>query len=343
MDKRLIPILLVILLGIHLISCEESETGIRRTTSPYKNFKKLWEIIDRNYCYFDQKDVDWDQVKVKYKDKLSEEMKTDQLFDTLSVMLDELKDGHVNLSSSFDRSRYWNWYLDYPENFDYSLIERNYLAKDYKIAGPFKSTVVDNVGYIYYGGFQGSGNQTATSLDYLLYRYQNLPGIIIDIRNNEGGSIHLVDTIVSRFVHEKQTLGYKKYKTGPGHDDFSKLYPQNFTPSGNSKYTKKPVVVLTNRKVYSAANLFATYMSQLDNVYLIGDSTGGGGGVPLYNELPNGWTVRMSTNPFLNAQKQDIEFGIAPDIKTDMNRVLKSQGIDSILETAISFLRRLNL
>ena len=42
----------------------------------------------------------------------------------------------------------------------------------------------------------------------------------------------------------------------------------------------KPIVVLVNRHSYSATNFFSAYMSTLPNVTLIGDQSGGGGGVP---------------------------------------------------------------
>ena len=45
------------------------------------------------------------------------------LFDVLGDMLNELKDGHTNLISTFNMSRYWDWYLDYPDNFDSDIQE----------------------------------------------------------------------------------------------------------------------------------------------------------------------------------------------------------------------------
>ena len=55
-------------------------------------------------------------------------------------------------------------------------------------------------------------------------------------------------------------------------------------------------------------------MSFLPNVTLIGDQTGGGGGLPINNELPNGWRYRFSSTRTIDADGHNIEFGVKPDI-----------------------------
>ena len=56
-------------------------------------------------------------------------MSNEQLFDVLSEMLNELRDGHVNLVSKDRTSQYREWYDNYPRNFDDSIQSR-YLGKD---------------------------------------------------------------------------------------------------------------------------------------------------------------------------------------------------------------------
>ena len=46
-------------------------------------------------------------------------------------MLDELKDGHVNLSSSFNTSYYRRWWSDYPQDFNFRTLQQYYLGFDY--------------------------------------------------------------------------------------------------------------------------------------------------------------------------------------------------------------------
>ena len=104
-------------------------------------------------------------------------------------------------------------------------------------------------------------------------------------------------------------------------------------PSSGLRW-QKPVCVLTNRHVFSAANEFTMYMKALPLVTIVGDHTGGGAGMPFNSSLPNGWMVRFSTVPMYDAQWQSCEFGIEPDVKVQLldSDVLK--GEDTIIETA---------
>jgi C-terminal processing protease CtpA/Prc len=94
----------------------------------------------------------------------------------------------------------------------------------------------------------------------------------------------------------------------------------------------KPIVVLVNRHSYSATNFFSAYMSTLPNVTLIGDQSGGGGGVPVSFELPNGWKFRISATRTYLPDGYNIERGIEPDIYQTTGPAEELQGIDAIIE-----------
>ena len=102
----------------------------------------------------------------------------------------------------------------------------------------------------------------------------------------------------------------------------------------------KDVVILSNRSVYSAANDFVRTMKVLDNVTIMGDRSGGGGGLPCNFDMPNGWYVRLSTTPMLDIDKVHTEFGIDPTegYKIDMAADAHITGKDAILDKAIEFL-----
>jgi len=295
--------------------------------------------MDEKYCFFEYKDIDWDEVYIRYSDRVREEMTNEAFFDVMAEMLAELKDGHVNLYANHNVARYWKWYEDFPDNFD-EKIQRNYIGTDYSIAAGIRYKILeDNIGYIYYGSFSsGIGD---ANLDQIISKMSICNGIIIDIRNNGGGTLTNVDKIASRFFNEKTHVGYIMYKTGKGHNDFSKPYARHIESSGRLKYQKN-VVVLTNRRCYSAANDFVNAMKYAPNVTIIGDKTGGGSGFPLSSELVNGWSVRFSACPIVNAEKEHIEFGIDPDIKVDMSPSDMALGIDSIIETARNYLKSKN-
>ncbi len=306
-----------------------------RPNTPVGNFEALWQIMDEHYCFFSYKQqeygLDWSAVYNKYKVRVSDKMSETQLFEVCCDMLAELRDGHVNLSSSMDYGRYWSWQENYPKNF-MDTLERHYLGTDYKISGGLRYRVLDdNIGYIRYASFEnaiGEGN-----LDDILSYFSLCQGIIIDIRNNGGGNLTTSELLAGRFVHEKTLVGYIQHKTGSGHDDFSSPEPIYLEPSSRMRW-HKPVCVLTNRSVFSAANEFAVMMQTLPNVKIVGDHTGGGSGLPMSSSLPNGWSVRFSACPMLDSQKNQTEFGIDPDVNVALTDESITSGKDQIIETA---------
>ncbi|MDD3011375.1 MAG: S41 family peptidase, partial [Bacteroidales bacterium] len=110
-------------------------------------------------------------------------------------------------------------------------------------------------------------------------------------------------------------------------------------PGGEEQYTGN-VVVLTNRSCYSATNDFVARMKVLDHVTIMGDKTGGGGGLPIYNELPNGWKYRFSATQTYDAEGVNIEGGIAPDIWVSLNPEDEANGVDSMIEAAVAYLNQ---
>lgn len=296
----------------------------------------MWTIIDEQYCFLDYKQIDWNAIHDKYQPLITPDMSQDGLFEVLGNMLAELKDGHVNLYSASNTARYWDWYLDYPRNFDESLVEQ-YLGREYRIGGGAEYTILDdNIGYIYYGSFSsgvGEGN-----LDEMLSYLSICNGLIIDVRNNGGGNLTYAERIASRFTNEKVLTGYIQHKTGKGHSDFSDPSPIYLEPSNSIRWQKK-AIVLVNRHAYSATNDFINSMRYLPNVTILGDKSGGGSGLPFSSELPNGWGVRFSASPHLDADKQHIEFGIDPDIKIDMTEEDQANGLDTMIEEARRLLK----
>lgn len=302
------------------------------------NFDQLWTIFDEHYCFFRESGVDWDSVYRAYAPRVELCKTQRELFTLCSEMVNELRDGHVNLSSSFATSYYDKWWSDYPQNYDWRVINQYYLNFNGVSIGGFTYAILpQNIGYISLPSFTngiGEGN-----LDNILSYLFTTDGLIIDVRDNGGGNITNVETWVSRFIDKKTFVGTIQHKTGKGHDDFSKPYAYYYYPAGEGHLLwGKPVVILTNRSTFSAANNFASIMRLLPNVTQIGDVTGGGCGMPLSFELPLGWGVRLSAAPVRDAEGNLTEFGVTPDIRVDITPADIAAGRDPILDRAIAVL-----
>ena len=318
-----------------LSSCNGLFMNEQKDDTAQNNFDLLWQIVDERYCFFAEKDIDWDQMYVKYgeeqmkhcEDNLSSTSSC--LFHTMADMLGELCDGHVCLSDGSLVRTYTGWYSSYPENFEPGLLYEYVGNRARYIDNETSFSILpESVGYLRCPSFSDKFNRN--DLDKALARFDGLKGVIIDVRNNGGGLVSEAYTLASRFASEKTHAGYVRYKTGKGHNDFSDYYPRYVEPEGTSHFYGK-VVVITNRRVYSAANLFVSIMSSLPQVCIMGDHTGGGGGIPISAELYNGWTVEFSTNPVFDTNKRSIERGIEPDYNIKLNA---KNSKDLIIEAA---------
>ncbi|MCF8302237.1 MAG: S41 family peptidase [Bacteroidales bacterium] len=336
--KAMIKKYILFLSGLFaLVSCEKALVEPDPANEPKKNFDILWETFDKKYTFFELKNIDWDSVYHVYEPNVKPGMSRYELFDVMDNMLYTLEDGHVNLVSRFDVSRNWNWRLDYPSNFDYDLVERHYLGNDYERTGPFQNKVIDSIGYVYYGSFANSVSNF--NINYLVAKFWHTKGIIFDIRDNGGGYTSNVERIVSRFADKKRLVSLTYYKNGPVHNDFTDPVEEHIEPAGQRQYTK-PVVVLTNRSCYSAANDFVLAMDAFPNVMIIGDKTGGGGGIPIDYELPNGWRFRFSATKTTTPDGFNVEEGIPPDIEQNLLQEDEQQNIDSIIERAMEYINQ---
>lgn len=55
---------------------------------------EIWEKIALWYSYFEEKDIDWDEVRVRYSDEVSRAKSDWDFYRTVSAMVRELRDGH---------------------------------------------------------------------------------------------------------------------------------------------------------------------------------------------------------------------------------------------------------
>ena len=150
MGKECVKSLFLLCAAMLLHSCFVDDDK-DMTDDAVGNFDALWSIVDEHYCFFGYKEVDWDSVRTVFRPKVRNNMGSYAFFDLCGDMLDELQDGHVNLSSSFATSYYWAWFQDYPVNYDERVVHQNYLDFDfYQTGGLVYKKLQENIGYIYF-------------------------------------------------------------------------------------------------------------------------------------------------------------------------------------------------
>lgn len=334
-------ILLFCLFAFIFASCEHAFMEKDEPSDPVSVFDYLWNKVDQQYAFFDVKGIDWDSVRNVYRPKVSDDTSNDSLFRVCAAMLNTLRDGHTNLISGFDVSRNDSVYykMVMHKNIDEKVLMLNYLTLNYHVTGAFSHNTIRNgqVAYVRYASFENPISEDV--LKYIVNRYKDCKGMIIDLRQNSGGSISNIRMLLSIFDNHKQPLYKTQIKSGKEHDAFTELETvcAPDTCILKNPYTK-PVAVLIDRGSYSATSFFAVCTMAYSNIRLFGDYSGGGLGLPNGGALPNGWTYRFSITRTIALDGQNYENGVPPDTRVILDPSCTAQGIDNVIETAADWI-----
>ena len=334
---------ILIVLTFAFTSCERAFMEQDEPSNPVNVFDYLWNQVDQQYAFFDVKNMDWDSVREVYRPMVNDNISNDSLFRVCAALLNTLQDGHTNLISGFDVSRndsvYYKMYAE--KNIDENVVLLNYLTVNHHTTGSFMHNAIRNgaVAYIRYSSF--SDYISEGSLKYLVNRYKNCKGMVIDLRQNSGGSISNIAALLSVFDNHKQLLYQSQAKLGPAHDAFADavtVYAADSSILGKNNAYTKPVAVLIDRGSYSATSFFAICTMAYDNIRLFGDYSGGGLGLPNGGVLPNGWTYRFSTTRTLAIDGRNYENGVPPDVRVLLDPACTAQGVDNVIEAAADWI-----
>ena len=320
--------------AVTLSACDDSSTGPTPDTPP-EIFEAVWQDFDRLYPYFVHKNIDWNALRARHGAGLTEQSSAFELFDALGDMLVELHDVHVNIRSSFEQRAY-RAHVAAPRFFDEQIVFSRYVSGAQTAPSRHLryGRIDGDIGYVYIPNFSESG--WAGEIDAILAVFEDVRGLIIDVRNNPGGSDVNALGVAGRFADQTRVRGYVRFRNGPAHTDLTDFQPQQVTPQGSRRFTK-PVVVLTNRGVFSSGEDFVLMMRVLPQVTVLGDTTGGGTGNPIQRMLPNGWTYQVSR--WIGYDEERVPFedrGLIPDVVVLGGATDAQDGRDTILERALS-------
>ncbi|MDD3716787.1 MAG: S41 family peptidase [Candidatus Marinimicrobia bacterium] len=338
-NKSFIRVSFLLLALAFLNSCEYLFFKPLLPSTAQSTFDYLWNRVNEQYAFFDVKNVDWDEVYTRYAPGIHEDLPDDSLFFHLGSMLNELRDGHVNLFSEFNISRFDITLLG-PQNLDYRLVKEHYLGNDFYITGPFQHNFIagGRAAYVRYASF--SSNFSNENLRFIFERYKDCEGLLLDLRQNGGGIINNVYQLLSYFIADETHIYNSCIKSGPGHDAFGDPEAVIIPPHDTLPAYTAPVAVLIDRGSYSATSLFSLATLALDNMFLVGDTSGGGLGMPNGGQLPNGWTYRFSITRTLSLDGLNFENGVVPDIHAVLDPADQLLGLDSVIEAALDSLLR---
>lgn len=192
-----------------------------------------------------------------------------------------------------------------------------------------KYKVLENqIGYISILEFDSvTGAQFAKALKQL--QKKNIEGLVVDLRNNPGGSLSTVCDILDSIL-PKGLIVYTKDKNGK---------KEEYT-SDEKHRLNLPMSVLVNGQSASASEIFAGAVQDYGKAEIIGTQTYGKGVVQNLFDLKDGTCVKLTTSEYFTPKGRNIDGkGITPDVKIEYKYNAKDPKADNQLDKAVSVVK----
>ena len=155
----------------------------------------------------------------------------------------------------------------------------------------------------------------------------NVDKIILDLRNNPGGRVDLVQYIAEEFLDNGQLIMIEEE-----HDGSRKEY----RATRKGKFSDKKVIILLNSGSASASEILAGALKDNNRVTLIGMPTLGKGVEQTVINLSDGATMHIVFRRWLTPSGKQVTFEepIQPDIEVDLSTEDFQEGRDPQLDKA---------
>lgn len=192
-----------------------------------------------------------------------------------------------------------------------------------------KYKVLENqIGYISISEFDSvTGAQFAKALKQL--QKKNIEGLVVDLRNNPGGSLSTVCDILDSIL-PKGLIVYTKDKNGK---------KEEYT-SDEKHRLNLPMSVLVNGQSASASEIFAGAVQDYGKAEIIGTQTYGKDVVQNLFDLKDGTCVKLTTSEYFTPKGRNIDGkGITPDVKIEYKYNAKDPKADNQLDKAVSVVK----
>ena len=160
----------------------------------------------------------------------------------------------------------------------------------------------DNIGYLKVTSFSDNTAELVKK-ELMMFDANNVERLVIDMRNNAGGTLQSAVELLNLFVTEGP-LVYVKYATGKEDIYESRLKDQKYE-----------IVVLINEGSASATEIFAGAVKYKNEGIIIGTNSYGKGVVQSLYHLTDGSGVKFTTAEYFSVDRIPVhKVGINPDI-----------------------------
>ncbi len=193
----------------------------------------------------------------------------------------------------------------------------------------------NKVGYIYVMEFdEVTEEQFMNAVDAL--EDQGMESLIVDLRDNPGGMLTTVCSMLSRILPKDKLLIYTEDKQGEKQEYFS----------DSKKTVEVPIAVLINGNSASASEVFAGALQDYDKAVLIGTQSFGKGIVQSIIPLKDGSAMKVTVSKYFTPNGRNIHLtGLTPDILVELDEELKGMASipieeDNQIQAAVDYLTK---
>jgi hypothetical protein len=184
-----------------------------------------------------------------------------------------------------------------------------------------------NIGYLNLTGFYDTEFAAETAIAAMNY-LSNSDALIIDLRQNGGGSPKMIQLITS-YLYGQDPVHLNNFYWRPS-DEHTQTWTLPYVPG--KRRPDVPVYVLTSQYTFSAAEEFSYNLRNLKRATLVGETTGGGahpGGTEIATDrfaiwVPSGKAI----NPISNDNWEGV--GVKPHIETKAADALNTAHLEAI-------------
>jgi carboxyl-terminal processing protease len=171
-----------------------------------------------------------------------------------------------------------------------------------------QSRMIGNLGYVRIIEFdKNTSAEFSTQVDALIAG--GAKGLIFDVRNNPGGLLESVKTMIDKLIPAGPIVK-AKYKNGK----IQTLY------TSDANQVNLPMAVLTNQNSASAAELFTAALKDCGKAKSIGTKTFGKGTMQQVIDLHDGTALDLSVAYFYPPTSDNFEgVGVSPDISVSLS------------------------
>lgn len=186
----------------------------------------------------------------------------------------------------------------------------------------------DSIGYIAVSEFEEKTcGQYEAAIDDLTS--QGMKGLIIDLRNNPGGSLSAVCEMADRMLPEGMIV-YTEDKNGE---------KTEYTSTAEESFDK-PLVVLVNGNSASASEIFSGAVQDHGIGTIVGTQTYGKGVVQSVFDLKDGTCLKLTVSEYFTPNGRTIHGeGVTPDIEVKYEADIENPEKDNQLEKAVEVIK----